>query len=133
MVLLIIIPFLNGYFIGKINPTFSDKPISMIVIIHVKIGHWGMQPSLRHTMTHPMNMVTFCLSEVRSAILTLLSSHQLHVTAFFWAQHHSKQIPTQIQPESNFRFKNTFQVAVCLRIRWVVQVRILVDFGNLQH
>jgi hypothetical protein len=23
-----IIPFLNGYFIGKINPTFSDKPIS---------------------------------------------------------------------------------------------------------
>ena len=28
MVLLIIIPFLNGYFIGKINPTFSDKPIS---------------------------------------------------------------------------------------------------------
>ena len=28
MVLLIIIPFLNGYFIGKINPTFSDIPIS---------------------------------------------------------------------------------------------------------
>ena len=28
MVLLIIIPFLNGYFIGNINPTFSDKPIS---------------------------------------------------------------------------------------------------------
>ena len=27
MVLLIIIPFLNGYFIGKINPTFSDKAI----------------------------------------------------------------------------------------------------------
>ena len=26
MVLLIIIPFLNGYFIGNINPTFSDKP-----------------------------------------------------------------------------------------------------------
>ena len=25
MVLLIIIPFLNGYFIGNINPTFSDK------------------------------------------------------------------------------------------------------------
>ena len=23
---MIIIPFLNGYFIGKINPTFSDKP-----------------------------------------------------------------------------------------------------------
>ena len=28
MVLLIIIPFLNGYFIGNINPTFSDKPMS---------------------------------------------------------------------------------------------------------
>ena len=27
MVLLIIIPFLNGYFIGNINPTFSDKPL----------------------------------------------------------------------------------------------------------
>ena len=27
MVLLIIIPFLNGYFIGNINPIFSDKPI----------------------------------------------------------------------------------------------------------
>ena len=26
MVLLIIIPFLNGYFIGNINPTFSDQP-----------------------------------------------------------------------------------------------------------
>ena len=31
LVLLIIIPFLNGYFIGGINPTFSDKPISMII------------------------------------------------------------------------------------------------------
>ena len=28
MVLLIIIPMKNGYFIGNINPTFSDKPIS---------------------------------------------------------------------------------------------------------
>ena len=28
MVLLIIIPMKNCYFIGKINPTFSDKPIS---------------------------------------------------------------------------------------------------------
>ena len=26
MVFMIIIPFLNGYFIGNINPTFSDKP-----------------------------------------------------------------------------------------------------------
>ena len=26
MVLLIIIPMKNGYFIGNINPTFSDKP-----------------------------------------------------------------------------------------------------------
>ena len=28
MVLLIIIPMKNGYFIGNINPTFSDKPMS---------------------------------------------------------------------------------------------------------
>ena len=28
MVLLIIIPMNNGYFIGNINPTVSDKPIS---------------------------------------------------------------------------------------------------------
>ena len=33
LVLLIMIPFFNGYFIGKINPTFSDKPI------------WGMLSS----------------------------------------------------------------------------------------
>ena len=26
MVFMIIIPFLNGYFIGNINPTFSDNP-----------------------------------------------------------------------------------------------------------
>ena len=32
MVLLIIIPFLNGYFIGNINPTFSDKPRSSLGI-----------------------------------------------------------------------------------------------------
>ena len=29
MVLLIIIPMKNGYFIGNINPTFSDKPIQI--------------------------------------------------------------------------------------------------------
>ena len=33
MVLLIIIPMKNGYFIGKINPTFSDKPIFLKKII----------------------------------------------------------------------------------------------------
>ena len=31
MVLLIIIPFLNGYFIGNINPTFSDIPIWLLL------------------------------------------------------------------------------------------------------
>ena len=29
MVFMIIIPMKNGYFIGNINPTFSDKPISV--------------------------------------------------------------------------------------------------------
>ena len=32
MVLLIIIPFLNGYFIGNINPTFSDKPKLLVAL-----------------------------------------------------------------------------------------------------
>ena len=33
MVLLIIIPMKNGYFIGNINPTFSDKPILILEIL----------------------------------------------------------------------------------------------------
>ena len=37
MVLLIIIPFLNGYFIGNINPTFSDKPIYIYIIIYLYV------------------------------------------------------------------------------------------------
>ena len=49
MVLLIIIPFLNGYFIGNINPTFSDKPI-LAYCLHLVPentqdlwrSHWGM-------------------------------------------------------------------------------------------
>ena len=39
MVLLIIIPFLNGYFIGNINPTFSDKSIfqaRFLIVSHVQ-------------------------------------------------------------------------------------------------
>ena len=34
MVLLIIIPMKNGYFIGKMNPTFSDKPIYLRMRYH---------------------------------------------------------------------------------------------------
>ena len=43
MVLLIIIPFLNGYFIGNINPTFSDKPMSVSfeVTYPQETGRWG--------------------------------------------------------------------------------------------
>ena len=42
MVLLIIIPFLNGYFIGNINPTFSDKPIySKMAMIGLAIRRVG--------------------------------------------------------------------------------------------
>ena len=40
LVLLIIIPFLNGYFIGNINPTFSDKPIPPF------FGGWDYSKSL---------------------------------------------------------------------------------------
>ena len=38
MVLLIIIPMKNGYFIGNINPTFSDKPIFGDVPFQLGIG-----------------------------------------------------------------------------------------------
>ena len=40
MVLLIIIPMKNGYFIGNINPTFSDKPNmkSVFVLMAVRIS-----------------------------------------------------------------------------------------------
>ena len=41
MVLLIIIPMNNGYFIGNINPTFSDKAIwKWKKIVLVSIGIW---------------------------------------------------------------------------------------------
>ena len=39
MVLLIIIPFFNGYFIGNINPTFSDKPI------YLGLYFWSIFPN----------------------------------------------------------------------------------------
>ena len=44
MVLLIIIPMKNAYFIGNINPTFSDKAISLsittiIINIVVVLAH----------------------------------------------------------------------------------------------
>ena len=39
MVLLIIIPFLNGYFIGNINPTFSDKPFLLQMGRAAKISY----------------------------------------------------------------------------------------------
>ena len=39
MVLLIIIPMKNGHFIGNINPTFSDKPMSRNPTKFVKKQH----------------------------------------------------------------------------------------------
>ena len=50
MVLLIIIPFLNGYFIGNINPTFSDKPI----FDHPFIAYWGSSYSEPATSAPPV-------------------------------------------------------------------------------
>ena len=44
MVLLIIIPMKNGYFIGNINPTFSDKPIWDGLTSSI------IQPELQETM-----------------------------------------------------------------------------------
>ena len=37
MVLLIIIPMKNGYFIGNINPTFSDKPILHVLNLYQRM------------------------------------------------------------------------------------------------
>ena len=49
MVLLIIIPFLNGYFIGNINPTFSDKPVYRSPKVRLFVAHaassWLMSSS----------------------------------------------------------------------------------------
>ena len=52
MVLLIIIPFLNGYFIGKINPTFSDKPtcfFPVFVVVHVCLAQQAGAPTSETT------------------------------------------------------------------------------------
>ena len=46
MVLLIIIPFLNGYFIGNINPTFSDKPICPIPKVNAWIFSRDLGPAI---------------------------------------------------------------------------------------
>ena len=75
MVLLIIIPMKNGYFIGNINPTFSDKPIyiyipligyipnySHLIIIGIMIiNHWVIgYTSFRqtHLMNPPSDLKT---------------------------------------------------------------------------
>ena len=54
MVLLIIIPMKNGYFIGNINPTFSDKPKSTSKNHHVpyslKMQNLEGVTILRHSM-----------------------------------------------------------------------------------
>ena len=54
MVLLIIIPFLNGYFIGNINPTFSDKPISKVCseMGRTKASQWKNQCLLYPFLIH---------------------------------------------------------------------------------
>ena len=44
MVLLIIIPFLNGYFIGNINPTFSDIPLFVNDMIYAFGFSWSCKP-----------------------------------------------------------------------------------------
>ena len=51
MVLLMIIPFLNGYFIGKINPTFPDKPIFHIVMESGHVSCWFLYVEMGVIMT----------------------------------------------------------------------------------
>ena len=50
MVLLIIIPMKNGYFIGNINPTFSDKPIYVHYMPIVTIFQWEIAARFRAKM-----------------------------------------------------------------------------------
>ena len=59
MVLLIIIPMKNGYFIGNINPTFSDKPMletsSIIMKFPETSGAPGSRVSARSTGSGSMD------------------------------------------------------------------------------
>ena len=48
MVLLIIIPMKNGYFIGNINPTFSDKPIYSLVPFPISSPRGESRYAYRH-------------------------------------------------------------------------------------
>ena len=54
MVLLIIIPFLNGYFIGNINPTFSDKPIYSIIFEYYS-GIWSIMATFSGDVQYTQN------------------------------------------------------------------------------
>ena len=54
MVLLIILPFLNGYFIGNIKPTFSDKPIWQMWHLWTSVKWEELQWSPRYGNRHDM-------------------------------------------------------------------------------
>ena len=68
MVLLIIIPMKNGYFIGNINPTFSDKPICLrgppkMKNIHYRfpkwwISYWKIKNHLKQNPVYPASAST---------------------------------------------------------------------------
>ena len=65
MVLLIIIPMKNGYFIGNINPTFSDKPMFEIddanfgqganQALNPVTGRWTLVRNQRRSALHLWN------------------------------------------------------------------------------
>ena len=74
MVLLIIIPMKNGYFIGNINPTFSDKPI------------WCRSPLPKSVQVAPgtsrVKSFTFGQNEKRSSARTSAPNSVMDATAY---------------------------------------------------
>ena len=65
MVLLIIIPFLNGYFIGNINPTFSDKPIYVPMLLRLFLAFRAPKPSQNRQKTNLWWLLEFTLFSPR--------------------------------------------------------------------
>ena len=66
MVLLIIIPMKNGYFIGNINPTFSDKPkfVKMeycLILIYIYYHILTKSVDDRFVMFFPFTMSLWCI------------------------------------------------------------------------
>ena len=82
MVFMIIIPFLNGYFIGNINPTFSDKPNWPLVIQEVEKA-----PHLLQWLSQPWcHLVSSCRTPMTSKLRLFHADYRL-----IWGKIYRKQ------------------------------------------